>query len=173
MSESEELQAAMQASLNDDDSDEEVEYVGSSEDVQEEEEEKEPSFVETLLAMDVGEEPANGARIQMRMPDAKRLVRKFAPDDTVKSIYAFVAVRVSCGLCCVECIRELPSLTLLLHLRTTIQYTAIQQRSQGRQGVYSERRLSSQGFARVYRQYCGKLWTCRGSHYGQVEVICI
>ena len=48
----------------------------------------------------VGDEPASGARIQIRMPDAKRLVRKFAPEDTVKSIYAFVAVSVVCGISC-------------------------------------------------------------------------
>ena len=89
MSESEELQAAMQASLNKDDGSNDdvvVEYVGSSE-----EEEKEPSFVDALLAFDVGEEPASGARIQIRMPGAK-VVRKFNPQDPVKSIYAFVAV---------------------------------------------------------------------------------
>ena len=91
MTESEELQAAMRASLNDDvDDDDEVEYLGTSH------EEPKPeglSFVQELLAMDVGEEPSSGARIQIRMPDARRLVRKFSPDATVKFIYAFCAVR--------------------------------------------------------------------------------
>jgi hypothetical protein len=60
---------------------------------EEEEAEKEPSFLEMLLATTVAPEPATGgARIQIRMPNAKRLVRKFDPADTLKSIYAFVAV---------------------------------------------------------------------------------
>jgi hypothetical protein len=59
---------------------------------EEEEEKEEPSFLETLLATTVAPEPAaGGARIQIRMPNAKRLVRKFDPADTLKSIYAFVA----------------------------------------------------------------------------------
>jgi hypothetical protein len=93
-SEEEELQAALRASLNnDDDDDDEVEYLGMADDPSDEPD-AEPSFVQELLELNVGEEPASGgARIQIRMPDAKRLVRKFSPDDTVKSIYAFVAVR--------------------------------------------------------------------------------
>jgi len=54
---------------------------------------KEKSFVETLLEVDVGDEPTeNGAVVQFRMPDGKKLVRKFKKTDTVKIIYAFVAV---------------------------------------------------------------------------------
>ena len=64
------------------------------EEVQEVEEEKPPSFFETLLVTAVGDEPADGARIQLRMPDATRLVRKFQKSDSVKTIYAFVAVRM-------------------------------------------------------------------------------
>jgi TATA-binding protein-associated factor Taf7 len=104
-SEDEELQAALRASLDnnddneadddDDNEDDEVEYVGMA-DSASEEPEAEPSFVQELLALNVEEEPSSGARIQIRMPDARRLVRKFSPDDTVKSIYAFVAVRF-CG----------------------------------------------------------------------------
>jgi len=53
---------------------------------------KEKSFVETLLEVDVGDEPTeNGAVVQFRMPDGKKLVRKFKKTDTVKIIYAFVA----------------------------------------------------------------------------------
>jgi hypothetical protein len=50
-------------------------------------------FEQEILALDVGDEPDSGdvARIQIRMPDGKRLVRKFKADDTVKIIYAFVA----------------------------------------------------------------------------------
>lgn len=87
-------QAALQASLTNNKS-----TTGDDSSKEEEEEEevaKEPSFVETLLAIPLPEEPASGgARIQIRMPDAKRLVRKFDPQDTVKSIYVFVAVRTN------------------------------------------------------------------------------
>jgi hypothetical protein len=55
-------------------------------------EEKKPSFMEELVAMPLGDEPDNGARIQLRMPDGKRVVRKFVVSETVKTIYAFVAV---------------------------------------------------------------------------------
>lgn len=52
-----------------------------------------PSFNDELVGMQVGDEPASGgARIQLRMPNGKRVVRKFAVDATVKTIYAFVAV---------------------------------------------------------------------------------
>lgn len=55
---------------------------------------KEVTFHDEIVAMDVGEEPTgtNGvARIMIRMPDGKRLVRKFNLNDTVKMIYAFVS----------------------------------------------------------------------------------
>lgn len=50
-------------------------------------------FDQEILAIEVGDEPTSGdvARIQIRMPDGKRLVRKFKLDDSVKVIYAFVA----------------------------------------------------------------------------------
>ena len=51
-----------------------------------------PTFIETLLAIEVGDEPVNGARVQLRMPDATRLVRRFVDSESVKSIYAYVAV---------------------------------------------------------------------------------
>jgi hypothetical protein len=42
--------------------------------------------------MDVGDEPSdNAAKVMIRMPDGKRLVRKFKTNDRVKIIYAFVA----------------------------------------------------------------------------------
>ncbi len=51
----------------------------------------EPTFMEQIIAMEVGDEPtANAARIMIRMPDGKRLVRKFKKEDDVKTIYAFV-----------------------------------------------------------------------------------
>lgn len=51
------------------------------------------SFEEELLTTDIGEEPTSGdiARVQIRMPDGKRLVRKFCGDDSVRVIFAFVA----------------------------------------------------------------------------------
>eukprot|EP01083_Nonionella_stella_P175308 610139_1 len=60
--------------------------------MQEEEKPKEPSFEEEIVAMEVGDEPTeNAARIMIRMPDGKRLVRRFGKDNVVKVIYAFVA----------------------------------------------------------------------------------
>jgi hypothetical protein len=114
MSDDEQLQAAMRASLqaatgddddaevvmeDDDDDDDDVEYLGTNDDMKPEAvpaaEAKQPSLMDELVAMPVEEEPASGARIQFRMPDGKRQVRKFAQSDTVKSMYAFVAVSVS------------------------------------------------------------------------------
>jgi UBX domain-containing protein 7 len=114
MSEDEQLQAAMKASLQDgntnddkeieiDNSDEEddIEVVDSRDAsgdskpaaVSSEEANNVPSLMTELLAMALPEEPeSGGARIQFRMPDGKRQVRKFSPADTVKQIYAFVAV---------------------------------------------------------------------------------
>lgn len=51
-----------------------------------------PTFEEEICAMEVGEEPTEGgARLQFRMPDGGRVVRRFRMDDVVKIIYAFVA----------------------------------------------------------------------------------
>ena len=50
------------------------------------------SMLEGLVPFDLGEEPAKGARIQFRMPDGKRKIRKFDPSQSVKHVYAFVAV---------------------------------------------------------------------------------
>lgn len=100
LSEDEQMQAAMRASMqevteldgsSDDDAmdDDEVEEVKPPA----AEEPKVPSMVDELLAMTVEAEPAGGARMQLKMPDGKRIVRKFNPTDAVKTIYAFVAVR--------------------------------------------------------------------------------
>lgn len=115
MSEDEQLQAAMRASLeqkgdgaatatrldDEDDEDDDIQCLGTKsenlkKDVDDEEakEEQPPSFVDQLLAIPVeAEEPADGARIQFRMPDGKRVVRKFSTGAAVRMIYAFVAVR--------------------------------------------------------------------------------
>lgn len=56
------------------------------------------TFEQKLLDQDIGEEPAPGddiARVQIRMPDGKRLVRKFRSEDSVRVIYAFVAQQSS------------------------------------------------------------------------------
>ena len=83
LSEEEQLQAAIQASMMDNNTSETGESSGS--------------FLQELLSMDV-QEPASGARVQIRMPGGAKLVRKFNGDDPVKAIYAFVAVRSQC--CC-------------------------------------------------------------------------
>ena len=124
MSEDEQLQAAMRASLqdgndddgdddeivmeDDDDDDDEIEYVGSTGGGGDREdskpgaavaaappvEAKPPSLIDELVAMPVGDEPAKGSRVQLKMPDGKRTVRRFDDAATVKTIYAFVAVSV-------------------------------------------------------------------------------
>jgi hypothetical protein len=110
MSEDEQLQAAMQASLQEatgdndgddvdyemEDDDDDVECLGTGGNVEdskpEAEAKKEPSLLDQLLGTQLGDEPAAGARIQIRMPDGKRQVRRFDPSQTVKSIYAYIAV---------------------------------------------------------------------------------
>lgn len=55
---------------------------------------KAPSLWDEMTSMVVGNEPPTSthtARIMIRMPDGKRLVRTFHQDDPVKLIYAFVA----------------------------------------------------------------------------------
>jgi hypothetical protein len=59
---------------------------------------KPSAFEQEILSMEVGEEPTSSsdvARVQIRMPDGKRLVRKFGGDSQVKIIYAFVAQQPS------------------------------------------------------------------------------
>ena len=118
MSEEQQLQAAIRASMNDtvqdndDDDDDSVEYVMEDDDEVEcldddgdvqviesssnnegiAEDKKGPTFMDEIVAIDVGDEPLNdAAKVMIRMPDGKRLVRKFKMNDTVKVIYAFVA----------------------------------------------------------------------------------
>ena len=119
MSEDEQLQAAMRASLQGDslggnkeieidDSDEDdggdiqvVDSVNASGDGDSKpaaaasaEANKKSSLMTELLSMQLPDEPdSGGARIQFRMPSGKRQVRKFSISDTVKQIYAFVSVR--------------------------------------------------------------------------------
>jgi len=112
MSESEQLEAAMRASMEDisggaeKDGDAEIQYEDDDEvEVMEESkpaaaeektaaaEEKPPSLIDELLTVTVPEDPADGSRIQLRMPDGKRAVRRFTPSDPVRTIYAYLAVR--------------------------------------------------------------------------------
>ena len=51
----------------------------------------EASLMDQLAGVELGDEPADGARIQLRMPDGKRKVRRFDKSGAVKYIYAFVA----------------------------------------------------------------------------------
>ena len=60
---------------------------------EEEEDSKLSPFEKEILSMTITDEPTSGtiARVQLRMPDGKRLVRKFDGDASIKTIYAFVA----------------------------------------------------------------------------------
>eukprot|EP00535_Pseudo-nitzschia_heimii_P003173 CAMPEP_0197174438 /NCGR_PEP_ID=MMETSP1423-20130617/960_1 /TAXON_ID=476441 /ORGANISM="Pseudo-nitzschia heimii, Strain UNC1101" /LENGTH=529 /DNA_ID=CAMNT_0042623369 /DNA_START=232 /DNA_END=1821 /DNA_ORIENTATION=+ len=55
------------------------------------------STLDEWVAFDIGAEPESGARIQFRMPDGKRKIRKFDPSNSVKFVYAFVAQSNSNG----------------------------------------------------------------------------
>lgn len=104
LSEEKQLQAAIRASLVGDSDDEGVDYAGDMEGTESDEEdndeceedkvmisEQPKSLEEELKEMVVGDEPKQGARVQIRMPDGGRVVRRFKEEDSVKIIYAFVA----------------------------------------------------------------------------------
>jgi UBX domain-containing protein 7 len=110
MSEDEQLQAAMQASMSDAsggaasaiDVEDEIVYVDDDSESDTEDAaviDRKPQAAvartlnEELLVLALPEEPAkDGSRIQLRLPDGKRVVRTFAASDPVRAIYAFVAV---------------------------------------------------------------------------------
>lgn len=50
-----------------------------------------PSILQQLISFDIGDQPEEGARVQFRMPDGKRKIRKFDPSQNVRLAYAFVA----------------------------------------------------------------------------------
>jgi UBX domain-containing protein 7 len=116
MSEAEQLQAAMRASMAevsadgvDDDGDAEIQYLDDSDDDDEVQvvdskpvaEEKQPTLNDELLSFAVSDEPTDGSRLQLRMPDGKRVIRKFAASDLVRAIYAFIVVSsIKCHLVC-------------------------------------------------------------------------
>jgi len=49
------------------------------------------SMLDELIPFDIGDEPEKGARIQFRMPDGKRKIRKFNASESVRHVYAFIA----------------------------------------------------------------------------------
>jgi len=83
-------------------------------------------FEQEITAMDIGEEPTGKdgvARVMIRMPDGKRLVRKFLLTDAVKIIYAFVVqsndeARNGKSF---ECKVGFPPKDLLTHVNDTIE----------------------------------------------------
>jgi UBX domain-containing protein 7 len=131
MTEDEQLQEAMRASMQDassadvqDDNsdDDEVHVLDASMDDSSDDAKPPPDdekatspLIGELLALQVNDEPPAGSRLALRMPDGKRVVRKFAPTDTVKTVYAFFAVRVS------SFVRR--ACIFVLHLRAEISLT--------------------------------------------------
>lgn len=98
--EEEQLQAAIRASMmqqDDDDNDDSYQMEDEEDNdsvVEEEKMPKKPTLEDELATMDVGDEPTDNAisaRVMIRMPDGKRLIRKFQKQHSVKIIYAFVA----------------------------------------------------------------------------------
>lgn len=108
MTEDEQLQAAMRASVQEmgpspagsDGADDELEVIEVVDDQEDSKPspKKKSSLLDELLGLQVSDEPSAGARLQLRMADGKKIVRKFAPTDTVKMVYAFVAVSRCAGL---------------------------------------------------------------------------
>jgi UBX domain-containing protein 7 len=103
MSEAEQLQAAMRASLEDhatDSKDNEsaivdIVDISDADDIKPAANPIEispPSANEELLTTTIPDEPASGARLQFKLPDGKRIVRMFSGSDRVKMIYAYIAV---------------------------------------------------------------------------------
>lgn len=190
MSEDEQLQAAMRASLQEsgkgddgndnsdfemeeDDDDVGVEYIGSSRDGDSkpaakettEEAPKEPSLLDDLLTTEVGDEAVSGARIQLKMPDGKRMVRNFDPSQIVKVIYAFIAVSIRCCHGDENTNSKLPFLCAC-----TSFTTAIERRSQGWQGICSHGWLSTQGPPRRNEQHDRELQALGTSHPNSLEI---
>jgi len=105
LSEEQQLQAAIRASMvedltNEDSSDHvdqtesdhgEIFSADREEEITPPAQAKPKGFYDQILEIPVGAEPESGARVQIRMPDGGRIVRKFNDFDEVKVIYAFVA----------------------------------------------------------------------------------
>jgi hypothetical protein len=96
MTEDEQVAAAMAASMNDvpisvldvdgESNDSDVEILDMKPPAK-------ATLFDELLAITLGDEPADGAKLQFRLPDGKRVMRKFNTSDSLKEIYAFLAVR--------------------------------------------------------------------------------
>ena len=104
LSEDEQLQAAMRASMEDvtkmdHSDDDDVEYLGATKAEEDTKPAPPPSVIDELLQVSVPDEPAKGPRIAFRTPDGKKVVRRFNPTDSIKMIYAFLAVRFYCCVC--------------------------------------------------------------------------
>lgn len=110
LSEEQQLQAAIQASMADNTDDESAGEMERTESEEGEDEcdamepdvkwsgssttpspPKTKTFDEEIREMGVPEEPGKGARVQIRFPDGSRVVRRFGEEELVKVIYAFVA----------------------------------------------------------------------------------
>ena len=108
MTEEEQIEAALQASIGDNDMPVQIrdteaqdivpansmdDALDSSSDANKKSEES--SWETEIARLDVGDEPMINegvAKIMFRMPDGKRLVRKFYLTDPVKKVYGYVAV---------------------------------------------------------------------------------
>jgi len=109
LTEDEQLQAAIAASMRDEDNSEDMVETSNSNDDDDvafdtdddggdsqehdearEGEQKKASMTDEFAGVIVGDEPTNGSRIQFRMPDGKRIIRKFNAEDRVEVLYAFI-----------------------------------------------------------------------------------
>lgn len=95
LTEDEQLQAAIAASMNEDASDDTVieesdDKIMADAQISGDKENKKSSMVDELENIVIGDEPSKGPRVQFRMPDGKRIVRRFNGDDHVKVLYAFI-----------------------------------------------------------------------------------
>lgn len=106
LTEDEQLQAAIAASMNEEKGAENMHIDLTEDDCNDEkddsssQEDKKPSFNDILKSIEVGDEPKTGPRIQFRLPDGKRIVRRFNADDKVLIIYAFIMQKVEDASSC-------------------------------------------------------------------------
>lgn len=136
LSEEEQLQAAIQASMMD------------SSHVYNSRHSSLDRFQQEIVSMDIGDEPANGgARVQIRMPDGKRLIRKFNGEDPVRVIYAFVAVSLKFGHSFYDTLLE--SFHRLIHT-CFLALQAIKRRSKRWEGIRTKSEVSTTRFVPVY-----------------------
>lgn len=101
LTEEEQLQAAMKASLEDTGASDSQDGTTQNEVINIDDDEGDaeaakpastPSLFDELVKLPLPDEPEKGARILFRMPDGKRIVRKFSSSDSLKTVYAFITV---------------------------------------------------------------------------------